>query len=221
MDGLRAEVRVSRRSRFQPGAHLHVRRRGLYHHHGIYISDDRVIQFGSGITLLDKSRTSVNAVSLEEFERGGTADGVRHGYESRFGTGYHPPADEPWKVIERAEFLLKLQPKLPYNLIGHNCEHIANICVSQYWGESYQTRRWFGRKAAADAVLLWWIACRSRADRPLPRWGTLTIVGWVVLGGTAIWTYNHQIKRFWEEIGPQWRDHERARDRDPRNGLAE
>ena len=28
------------------------------------------------------------------------------------------------------------------------------------------------------------------------------IVGRVVLGGTAIWTYNHQFKRFWEEIGP-------------------
>jgi hypothetical protein len=46
------------------------------------------------------------------------------------------------------------------------------------------------------------------------------IVGWVVLGGTAIWTYNHQIKRFWEEIGPQWREHERALADDPRNGLA-
>ncbi len=65
------------------------------------------------------------------------------------------------------------------------------------------------------------MANRSRANRPLPRWGTLTIAGWVVLGGTAIWTYNHQIKRFWEEIGPQWRDHERALDGDPRNDLAE
>jgi len=210
---------VSMSSRFRPGDHLQVRRRGRYHHHGIYISDDRVIQFGSGITLLDKSRTSVNAVSLEEFERGGTAQHVRHGYESWFDTGYHPPADEPWKVVERAEFLLKLQPMLPYDVIGHNCEHVANICVSQYWGESYQTRRWFGRKAAADAALLWWMAGRSRANRPLPRWGTLTIAGSVVLGGTAIWTYNHQIKRFWEEIGPQWRDHERALDDDPRNGL--
>ena len=171
--------------------------------------------------MLAKSRTSVNAVSLEEFERGGAAQRVRHGYESLFGTGYHPPADEPWKVIDRAEFMLKLQPKLPYNLIGHNCEHVANICVSQYWDESYQTRRWFGRKAAADAVLLWWMADRSRASRPLPRWGTLTIVGWVVLGSAAIWTYNHQIKRFWQEIGPQWRHHEHALGRDPRNGLAE
>jgi Lecithin retinol acyltransferase len=77
---------VSTRSRSQPGAHLQVWRRRLYHHHGIYVSDDRVIQFGSGITLLDKSQTSVNAVSLEEFERGGTAQRVRHGYESWFGT---------------------------------------------------------------------------------------------------------------------------------------
>jgi hypothetical protein len=120
--------------RFQPGDHLRVRRRGLYDHHGIYISDDRVIQFGSGISLWDKSRTSVNAVSLEQFEQDETAQLVRHGYESLFDTGYHPPADEPWKIVERAEFMLKLQPKLPYNLIGHNCEHVANLCVSRFWG---------------------------------------------------------------------------------------
>jgi hypothetical protein len=69
-------------------------------------------------------------------------------------TGYHPPTDEGWKVVARAEFLLKLKHRLPYNLIGHNCEVIANMCASQNWTESYQVRRWFGRKAAADVVLL-------------------------------------------------------------------
>lgn len=198
-----------------------VRRRGLYHHHGIYVSDDRVIQFGSGITLLNKSRTSVNAVSLEEFERAGAAQRVRHGYESWFGTGYHPPADERWKVIERAEFMLKLQPKLPYNLIGHNCEHVANICVSQYWGESYQTRRWFDRKAAADAVLLWWMAGRSRASRPLPRWGhSRSPAG---LSSVAQRSGHTTIKSSvsGEEIGPPGRHHQHAVEDDPRNGLAE
>ena len=68
---------------------------------------------------------------------------------------------------------------------------------------------------------MWWMAARSRANRPLPRKGTFTIIGWVVLASAAIWTYNHQIKRFWEEIGPQWRDHKHALDSDPRNGLAE
>ena len=90
-----------------------------------------MIQFGSGITLTDKSRTAVSAVTLAEFVQGGTATVERHDYESMLGTGYRPPADEGWKVVARAEFLLKLQHRLPYNLIGHNCEIIANMCASR------------------------------------------------------------------------------------------
>jgi hypothetical protein len=80
-------------SRFQPGDHLQVSR-GLYHHHGIYVSDERVIQFGSGVPLADKSHTRVDAVSLSDFENGGTAEVVRHGHP-RLITAYDPPADEP------------------------------------------------------------------------------------------------------------------------------
>jgi hypothetical protein len=61
--------------------------------------------------------TAINAVPLKDFEHGGTAGVVRHGYDNWF-TGWHPSADEPWKIVERAEFLLKLEPKLKYNLIG-------------------------------------------------------------------------------------------------------
>jgi hypothetical protein len=43
-------------------------------------------------------------------------------------TGYLPAADEPWKIVAGAEFLLESQPRLRYNLIGHNCEHITNMC---------------------------------------------------------------------------------------------
>jgi hypothetical protein len=50
-----------------------------YDHHGIYISDDRGIQFGSGITLTGKSRTAVSAVTLAEFVQGGAATVERHG----------------------------------------------------------------------------------------------------------------------------------------------
>jgi hypothetical protein len=166
--------------RFRSGDHLKVRRPRGYDHHGIYISDDRVIQFGSGITLTDKSRTAVSAVTLAEFVQGGIATVERHGYESVLDTGYHPPADEGWKVVARAEFLLELQRRLPYNLIGHNCEIIANMCASQNWTESYQVRRWFGRKAAVDAVLLFGIAALSRAGRSLPRWATPAIIVWMV-----------------------------------------
>jgi hypothetical protein len=104
---------------FTPGDHLQVRRPLGYYHHGIYVSDDRVIQFGSGITMLNKGGTAIDAVTLADFEQGGPAKVVRHGYESWF-TGHHPATDEGWKIVARAEFLLKLQPRLKYNLIGHN-----------------------------------------------------------------------------------------------------
>jgi hypothetical protein len=84
--------------RFEAGDHLRVWR-GYYYHHGIYVSDDRVIQFGAGVTLFDKVSTGVDAVPLADFEGGRTASVVRSGYESLLGTGYHPPADEPWKVV--------------------------------------------------------------------------------------------------------------------------
>jgi len=153
--------------RFQPGVHLQVQRPRLYYHHGIYISDDRVIQFGSGITLQNKSRTAISAISLADFEDGGTAEVVRHGYESWF-TGHHPATDEPWKVIERAEFLLKLQPNLKYHLIGRNCEVIANMCASGSWSESYQVRRFFTFRTAMDLALMLGISGRVRAKLPIP-----------------------------------------------------
>jgi hypothetical protein len=205
--------------RFQPGDHLQVRRPMMYYHHGIYVSDDRVIQFGSGVTLANKRTVGINAVPLKDFEQGGTATTVRHDYGSPF-TGWHPPADESWKTVERAEFLLGLQPRLPYNLIGHNCEVVANMCVSGGWAESYQARRYFAVRLAVDIPLVFWIAGRSRAGRPLPRW-----VFPVVVAGTAAtlgvgFTRNDQIRRLWKEIRGDWKAHERRLAEDPRNGHA-
>lgn len=88
-----------------------------------------MIQFGSGVSPVSKHSAGISAVSLEEFEQGGTATAVRHGYGSWF-TGWHPPADQPWKIVERAGFLLRLQPRLRTTCSGHNCEVIANMCVS-------------------------------------------------------------------------------------------
>jgi hypothetical protein len=204
------------RGKFQPGDHLYVRRRLGYYHHGIYISDDRVIQFGGGVTLKSKATTSMDAVPLAAFEDGGIAKVVRHGYDSWF-TGHHPLADEAWKAVARAEFLLKLQPELPYNLVGHNCEIIANMCASSSWTESYQVRRWFGRKAAADAALFFWLATCSRTGRPVPRAAQVAIVAEVAVGVAAIVAYNHQIGKFWREIRADWEAHERLLDGDPRN----
>ena len=205
--------------RFQPGVHLRVWRWPGYYHHGIYVSDDRVIQFGSGVTLRNKGDVGITAVALDDFEQGGAAAiPVRHGYESWF-TGHHPAADEPWKIIARAEFMLKLQPHLPYNLIGHNCEHIANLCVSQFWGESYQTRRFFRARATMDMAFLIWLSRRNRANLPVPRWLLPATGAVVAVSLGAIFTYNDQIRRFWKEIEGDWRAHERMLDADPRSGL--
>ena len=204
---------------FEPGDHLHVRRPLGYFHHGIYVSDDRVIQFGSGISLADKSSTSVNAVSLADFAQGGTARVVRHGYESRF-SGWHPPADEPWKIIERAEFLLKLQPKLPYNLIGHNCEHMATLCAVNRWAESYQVRRFFGINAGISSASLIYVSWLRRKNMPVPSWANRILLGLALTSFAAIGTYNHLIKKLWDEIRDDWFAFERRLEEDPRNGQS-
>lgn len=98
-----------------------------------------MIQFGSGVSLPNKGETAIDAVSLCDFEQCDTAEVVRHGYESWF-TEHHPASDEPWKIIARGDFLLKLQPELPCNLIGQDCEIVANMCASGSWIESYQVR---------------------------------------------------------------------------------
>jgi len=207
--------------RFQPGNHLHVFRQvaGLpagYYHHGIYISTDRVIQFGGGVPLLHKDSTGVGAVTLAAFENGGTATVVRHGYESRV-TGWHPPADEPWKIIERAEFLLKLQPKLPYNLIGHNCEHMATLCAVNRWAESYQVRRGFAVKALISAATLMTISVLNRRNVPVPGWLQAFAVGSTIAGLAARSSYNRGIKKLWDEIRDDWFAFERMLEDDPRN----
>jgi Lecithin retinol acyltransferase len=202
--------------RFSPGDHLRVRRPRGYNHHGIYINDDRLIQFGSGITLTDKSRTGIDAVPLRDFENGGTVKIVRHG-TPRWITGYDPPADEAWKIVERAEFLLKLQPRLPYHLIGHNCEHVANMCVAGTWIESYQVRTFFGTRALGSYAVLVWQGIRSRADLRVPPWVKWAAAAWAISGLASVLAYNRQIKKFWDEIGVDWQKHEQTLAKDPRN----
>lgn len=142
---------------------------------------------------------------------------MRHGYESWF-TGHHPAADYSWKVAARAEFLLKLQPRLRYNLIGHNCEIIANMCASGSWSESHQTRRFFTVRTAMDIPLMLYIAIRSRRSMPLPGWVVPVVILGVAASVAVKTTYGDQIRRLWNEIRGDWLEHERLLDEDPRNG---
>lgn len=64
-----------------------------------------------------------------------------------------------------------------------------------------------------------WLSRRSRVNRPDHGWVSLAAVAVVAVSLAAIFTYNHQIRRFWQEIEADWRAHERMLDEDPRSQL--
>jgi len=68
-------------------------------------------------------------------------------------------------------------------------------------------------------AFLVWFSSRSRAGLPLPRWVTPAAIGSVALTIGTIGTYNHQIKKLWDEIKDDWLAHEGMLDQDPRSGL--
>src|SRR5256885_14837041 len=88
---------------FELGDHLRVRRSAGYFHHGIYISHERVIQFGGRIA--DKPGATIEAVSLKVFADGESAEVVRHGRKERFGL-FLPSALPREEVVKRAEWLV-------------------------------------------------------------------------------------------------------------------
>jgi hypothetical protein len=193
------------------GDHLRVRRRWGYDHHGIYISDDRVIQFGGRIG--DKSHANVDAVSLEKFEDGGTAEVVPHGVTQRwfrwlpwFGA-WLPSADPPEKVIQRAEWLREHHPEGRYHLMGWNCEHAANFCVNEYT-ESLQVRRLFFVNAIVGTLVTYHVAFQSRRGRSMR---TRLVLARTAFSLVSVGLYNAGIRRFWRDVGREWRADEASR----------
>lgn len=122
---------------FAPGDHIRVLRLG-YWHHGIYISNDRVIQFGASIR--DKRNAVVQAVSLSDFAKGNRVVRVEHPLALPSGDPLGA-ADRSEEAVYRAEMLLEFHPEGKYNLLGRNCEHIATFCVTGY-SDSPQVRQY-------------------------------------------------------------------------------
>jgi HRAS-like suppressor 3 len=191
-----------RRHGFRRGDHIEVRRLPGYYHHGIYVSAQRVIQFGGGVS--DKPGATIEAVSLHEFQRGGSVRVVIHDGR-RTATGWLPRADSPDRVVERAEWLLANHPPGRYDLIGNNCEHMANFCVNEYT-ESPQVRRFFLLKAGVGALFLWWYGA-ARGSRRLP---TVPILVANFASFLITASYNFHIARFWNDVGRKWRANDRA-----------
>ena len=128
---------------YSRGDHLRVGRlpiagRFLYYHHGIYVGDDRVVQFGG--QLWNKPRSGIDEVTLERFSKRGVPEILDH-TNLRFPGGMPlPPTYPPERIVARARCLVETQPRGVYNLFGRNCETIALWCVCG-WAESLQRQR--------------------------------------------------------------------------------
>ena len=103
-----------------PGDHIRVLVKG-YYHHGIYIGNDEVVQFGLPFNLYqDHSEIAVIKSPIEDFLNGGFLE-VRVCSKKELKEKFSNK-----KIVEIA--VSKIGEK-GYNLLYNNCEHFANLCV--------------------------------------------------------------------------------------------
>lgn len=146
------------RAELSRGDHIRVGRLG-YWHHGIYISDNRVIQFGANIW--QKRNATIQAVTLAEFANGSRVYRVDHplALPAQDDFGVTTRLDQ---AVYRAEMLLEFHPEGKYNLLGRNCEHIATFCITGY-SDSVQVRQYLATGGIIVGVLAidYWGSKRS------------------------------------------------------------
>lgn len=103
------------------GAHVRIKFHDFFHH-GIYIDDDTVIQFGLPMDVYDHpEKVKVLSTTLNQFKSSGCEFGVRIFSKDEI---ERKKDDE-----EIAKFALSKIGMGGYNLIHNNCEHFANLCV--------------------------------------------------------------------------------------------
>lgn len=104
------------------GDHIRVKRKkGLYFHHGIYISDNEVIHL-TGDSIFRWDIPKPECTSLDKFLDGGKVE-VREYTEKQEYLRQNVDT-----IVENARKLYKKGPK-GYHLLWNNCECFANSCV--------------------------------------------------------------------------------------------
>ncbi|HLX32975.1 MAG TPA: lecithin retinol acyltransferase family protein [Gaiellaceae bacterium] len=179
---------------FSRSDHIYVRRALGYEHHGIYVRDERVLQFGGSIW--DKPHASVGPVTLETFERGRRAKLYKHGSRTWWGVRRFPALPRE-RIVRRAERLVEMQPEGLYDLLGYNCEHAANFCSTNSY-ESYQVRGFDAVRLLISYPVAFLLSDRRRA---LSRRAAFAASMWALAGIVSHWHRHRSGERFMEEVG--------------------
>ena len=103
-----------------PGAHIRVQVDNLYHH-GIFVGDNKVVQFGLPMSIYqDPATIKVLLSPVEDFLNGGFLE-VRI-YDKK-------EKKLKNKDSEIVKIALSKVGEGDYSLLYNNCEHLANFCV--------------------------------------------------------------------------------------------
>jgi hypothetical protein len=107
----------------KPSKSSHIRvSRGLYCHHGIYISDEEVIHFTGkdGDSVLDWSKPEVITSNLKYFLKDGVLESKEYTAEE---------LDDLYPTEHIVQYAKACLGDKGYNLVFNNCEHFANTCT--------------------------------------------------------------------------------------------
>jgi hypothetical protein len=187
------------------GDHLRVWR-GYFWHHGIYVGDDRVVQFRGGIC--DKPRARIEEVALADFRKGCTVDVVPK-EQQWLGLWDVPSALPPEEIVARARWLAARRFEGTYNLVGRNCETIALWCVCNF-GESLQRQRFQAVNAYVGVVILFTYAYFQGRGRA-PASATRAILAIMSVRVSLLVMYYRHNARFYRDVRPYYAERAASR----------
>ena len=171
----------------------------MYEHHAVYVTDKLVFQLGNGIAR--KHEAAFGRASFAEFlGPGGTPRKVEHPSREWWGVEL-PPAVWPDEIIRRAEFLEREYTPNRYNLVGNNCEHATNWCVTGWYSESHQVRSFWAANAFLVGMPLLIATGKLGRKSPPLQWAGVV---YSAIGFVTVPLYNRHIRRFWQDIGVKW-----------------
>jgi hypothetical protein len=195
--------------RFRLGDHLRVWR-GYFWHHGIYVGDDRIVQFGGGI--FDKPHACVEEVDLSDFLQSGRVEVVpkHQKWIGLWGVGRWdlPPALPPAEIVWRARWLASRRFEGTYNLVGRNCETVALWCVCNF-AESLQRQRFQSANASVAIVVGLTYAYLDGRER-LPAWAPRAMLAISAVRAALLVIYYRHNKRFYQDVRPYYVEHGRG-----------